>query len=211
MEYSPREEFANAVSHGIGTLLSVAALVLLVIQATTYGNTWHIVSFSIFGTSLILLYLCSTLVHSAPGGRLKDIFEIMDHSAIYVLIAGSYTPFMLVTLRGVLGWTLLGIVWGLALIGIVLKIFFVKRFIVLSTVCYIGMGWLIVLAFKPLAEHLSANGIVWLVAGGLLYTVGTVFYLWRRIPYHHAIWHAFVIGGSVCHFFAVMQVLPVPA
>ncbi|SEF61984.1 hemolysin III family protein [Paenibacillus sp. UNC499MF] len=211
MEYSPREEVANAVSHGIGTLLSIAALVLLVMQAITYGNTWHIVSFSIFGISLILLYLCSTLVHSAPGGKLKDIFEIMDHSAIYVLIAGSYTPFMLVTLRGVLGWTLLGIVWGLALLGIVLKVFFVKRFIVLSTVCYIGMGWLIVLAIKPLAEHLSANGLIWLVAGGLLYTVGTVFYLWRRIPYHHAIWHAFVLGGSVCHFFAVMQVLPVPA
>ncbi|MVP02388.1 PAQR family membrane homeostasis protein TrhA [Paenibacillus lutrae] len=210
MEYSPREEVANAVSHGIGTLLSIAAFVLLLIQATRYGDAWHIVSFSIFGISLIVLYLCSTLVHSAPGGRLKDIFEIMDHSAIYLLIAGSYTPFMLVTLRGALGWTIFGIVWGLAILGIILKIFFVKKFIVLSTICYIGMGWIIVLAIKPLAENLSIGGVAWLVAGGVVYTIGTVFYLWRRIPYHHAIWHSFVIGGSVCHFFAVLQVLPVP-
>ncbi|WP_068774737.1 hemolysin III family protein [Paenibacillus sp. FJAT-26967] len=210
MEYSPREEVANAVSHGIGTLLSIAAFVLLLIQSTRYGDAWHVVSFSIFGISLIVLYLCSTLVHSAPGGRLKDIFEIMDHSAIYLLIAGSYTPFMLVTLRGALGWTIFGIVWGLAILGIILKIFFVKKFIVLSTICYIGMGWIIVLAIKPLAENLSIGGVAWLVAGGVVYTIGTVFYLWRRIPYHHAIWHSFVIGGSVCHFFAVLQVLPVP-
>jgi hemolysin III len=203
MQYSLQEEKVNAITHGIGAVLSVAALVLLIIQACTQGNVWHIVSFSVFGTALILLYTCSTLVHSVTETKIKDVFEILDHAAIYVLIAGSYTPYLLVTLRGTLGWSFFGVIWGLALIGIILKLFYVKRFILVSTLCYIFMGWLIVIAFKPLYVHLPLGGIVWLVVGGLLYTLGSVFYVWRRIPYHHAIWHLFVLAGSACHFISV--------
>lgn len=203
MQYSIKEEKANAFTHGIGVVLSIAALVLLIIQACAQGNAWHIVSFSIFGTALVILYTCSTLLHSVTHTKIKDVFEVLDHSAIYVLIAGSYTPYLLVTLRGALGWTFFGVIWGLALIGIVLKLFYVKRFILVSTLCYIVMGWLIVIAFKPLYVHLPFGGIVWLVVGGLLYTLGSIFYVWRRIPYHHAIWHLFVLAGSACHFISV--------
>lgn len=203
MEYSVQEEKANAISHGIGVLLSIAALILLVVQACLHGDAWHIVSFSVFGVALVTLYTCSTLLHSVRHPRLKDIFEVLDHSAIYVLIAGTYTPYMLVTLRGPMGWTFLGVIWGLALAGIVLKIFYVKRFIIVSTLCYILMGWLIVIAFKPLYVNLPFGGIVWLVVGGLLYTFGSIFYVWRRIPYHHAIWHIFVLAGSACHFVSI--------
>ncbi|MBP1995281.1 PAQR family membrane homeostasis protein TrhA [Paenibacillus eucommiae] len=204
MSYSIREEIANAISHGIGVLLSIAALVLLIIQAAHYGDSWHIVSFSIYGVSLIVLYTCSTLLHSIQQRKAKDIFEILDHAAIYLLIAGSYTPFLLVTLRGTLGWSMFGIVWGLAILGIILKIFYVKRFILASTLCYILMGWLIVFAIKPLYENIPFPGIVWLVTGGLLYTFGSIFYVWRRVPYHHAIWHIFVLAGSFCHFICVI-------
>lgn len=203
MEYSHKEEIANAISHGVGVLLSIAALVILVVHAALYGDAWHVVSFAIFGSSLVILYTCSTLLHSLRG-KAKEIFEILDHSAIYLLIAGSYTPFLLVTLRGASGWTLFGIIWGLALAGIVFKAYFVKRFILLSTLFYIGMGWIIIFAFPALLDQLPMGGIVWLVIGGVLYTVGSIFYVWRRIPYHHAIWHVFVIGGSVSHFFAVL-------
>ncbi|MCY9662035.1 hemolysin III family protein [Paenibacillus chondroitinus] len=203
MEYSVQEEKANAISHGVGVLLSCAALILLVVQACLHGDAWHIVSFSVFGVALVTLYTCSTLLHSVRHPRLKDIFEVLDHAAIYVLIAGTYTPFLLVTLRGPMGWTFFGVIWGLALAGIVLKIFYVKRFILISTLCYILMGWLIVIAFKPLYLNLPFGGIVWLVVGGLLYTFGSIFYVWRRIPYHHAIWHIFVLAGSACHFVSI--------
>ncbi|MNH98335.1 hemolysin-III related [compost metagenome] len=203
MEYSVREERANAISHGVGILLSVLGLLLLVIHATTDGDMWHVISFSIYGASLIILYSCSTLLHSLHNRKIKDVFEIMDHAAIYVLIAGTYTPYLLVTLRGPVGWTMLGIIWGLAVLGIVLKFFYVKRFVMLSTLCYIGMGWMIVFAFKPLYASLAFGGIAWLVAGGLLYTFGSIFYVWRRIPYHHAIWHVFVLAGSICHFISI--------
>lgn len=203
MEYSQKEEVANAISHGVGALLSIAALVILIVHAALYGDAWHVVSFAIFGASLVILYTCSTLLHSLRG-KAKEIFEVLDHSAIYLLIAGSYTPFLLVTLRGVSGWTLFGIIWGLALAGIVFKAYFVKRFVLLSTLFYIGMGWIIIFAFPALLDRLPMGGIVWLVIGGVLYTVGSIFYVWRRIPYHHAIWHVFVIGGSVSHFFAVL-------
>ncbi|MBD0383100.1 PAQR family membrane homeostasis protein TrhA [Paenibacillus sedimenti] len=209
MDYSMREERANAISHGIGVLLSIVALILLIVQASLRGDAWHIVSFSVFGVALVTLYSCSTLLHSVQHPKLKDVFEILDHSAIYLLIAGTYTPYLLVTLRGPFGWTFFGVIWGLALIGMVLKIFYVKRFIVLSTVCYILMGWLIVLAFKPLYMNLPFGGILWLIAGGLLYTFGTIFYLWRRVPYHHAIWHVFVLAGSISHFISIYgYVLP---
>lgn len=209
MEYSAREEIANAISHGIGVLLSIAALVLLVVNAAMYGDIWHIVSFSIYGASLVILYSCSTLLHSFQNKKVKDVFEILDHAAIYLLIAGSYTPYLLVTLRGPLGWSIFGIIWGLAFSGMILKIFYVKRFILISTLCYILMGWLIVFAFKPLYSNLAFGGIVWLVIGGLLYTFGSLFYVWRRVPYHHAIWHLFVLAGSICHFFSIIRyVLP---
>ncbi|MNQ74295.1 hemolysin-III related [compost metagenome] len=203
MQYSMKEERANALTHGFGVILSIAALVLLVVQAYQHGNAWHIVSFSIFGAALVILYTCSTLLHSFTHAKIKDVFEILDHSAIYVLIAGSYTPYLLVTLRGTLGWSFFGVIWGLALIGIVLKLFYVKRFILASTLCYIVMGWLIVIAFKPLYVELPFGGIAWLVVGGLFYTLGSIFYVWRRIPYHHAIWHLFVLAGSACHFFSI--------
>jgi hemolysin III len=211
MEYSLKEEIANAISHGIGAILSIAALVLLIVYSVKYGDVWHIVSFSIFGSTLVLLYVFSTLLHSFKRGIVKNVFEILDHSAIYLLIAGTYTPFLLVTIRGSLGWSLFGIVWGFTIAGIILKIFFVKRFIVLSTLCYILMGWLIVIAIKPLYLNLPFNGIVWLVVGGLLYTFGSIFYVWRKVPYHHAIWHLFVLAGSTAHFIAVLfYVLPMP-
>jgi hemolysin III len=204
MQYSIREEIANAVTHGIGVIFSIVALIMLIMQAAIHGDFWHIASFSIFGSSMIILYLCSTFVHSIQHKKTKDIFEILDHSAIYLLIAGSYTPFLLITLRGPLGWSMLGVIWGLAIIGIVLKCFYVKRFVLISTVCYILMGWLIVLAIKPLYDNLSFTGLIWLAAGGLFYTFGSIFYVWRRVPYHHAIWHVFVLAGTFCHFICVL-------
>lgn len=205
MNYSLREEIANAVSHGIGTLMSIAGLVLLIVFASIEGTVWHVVSFTIFGVTLVLLYLFSTLLHSfKEGTRVKDVFEIFDHSGIYLLIAGTYTPFMLVSLRGPLGWSLFGVIWGLAFAGIVFKIFFVKRFNFVSTLLYIAMGWIIIFAFGPLTKSLDPLGIFWLVMGGVAYTVGTIFYLWRAFKYHHMVWHLFVIAGSVCHFFAIL-------
>lgn len=211
MTYSLREEIANAISHGIGALLSIAALVLLVVYSSLFGDVWHIVSFTIFGTTMVLLYTFSTLLHAFPQHwKAKRVFEILDHSAIYLLIAGTYTPFLLVAIRGTLGWTLFGIVWGLALFGIAFKAFFVDRFILLSTLFYLAMGWLIVIAIKPLTASLPSGGMFWLVFGGVLYSLGTVFYVWRRVPYHHAIWHTFVIGGTASHFVAVLfYLLPI--
>jgi len=204
------EEVMNAVTHGIGTLLAVAGLVLLTVFAYLYGDIWHIISFSIYGTTLVLLYLASTLYHSFTNERLKYIFKILDHSAIYLLIAGTYTPFTLVPLHGVLGWTVFGLVWGFAILGIVLKVFFVGRFRFASTICYIGMGWFIVVAIQPLLAAIGTLGMAWLLIGGLFYTLGSVFYLWNKIPYNHAIWHLFVLAGSVCHFIAVFfYVLPI--
>ena len=204
------EEVMNAVTHGIGTLLAVAGLVLLTVFAYLYGTIWHVVSFSIYGTTLVLLYLASTLYHSFTNERLKYIFKILDHSAIYLLIAGTYTPFTLVPLHGVLGWTVFGLVWGLAILGIALKVFFVGRFKYISTLCYILMGWFIVIAIKPLIATVAPLGIMWLIIGGLFYTLGSVFYLWKRLPYNHAIWHLFVLAGSISHFIAVFfYVLPI--
>lgn len=205
--FDRREEIANAVTHGIGALLSVAALVLLIVFSSIKGTAWHVVSFTIYGASMLLLYLCSTLVHSFKEGKVKDLFEFLDHSSIYIFIAGTYTPFLLVALRGPLGWGLFGTVWGIALLGVVFKAFFVKRFLFLSTVFYVIMGWLIVIAWGPLTAAVPSQGIVLLVTGGVLYTLGTVFYVWRGFPYHHAIWHLFVLGGSVTHFFAILLYL----
>jgi hemolysin III len=202
--YTKREEIANAITHGLGTLLSIAGLVLLIVYASLYGTAWHIVSFTIFGVTMLLLYTSSTLVHSFPEGKVKDLFETFDHSCIYLFIAGTYTPLLLVTLRSPLGWTLFGIVWGLAIAGVVFKAFFTKKFLVLSTLFYVMMGWMIVFAWHPLQALLMPGGIRLLIIGGLLYTVGSVFYIWRGFPYHHAVWHLFVVAGSVMHFFAIL-------
>ena len=207
--YTRREEYANIATHALGVALSIVALVLMVIYAARYGDPYHIVSVSIFGATLILLYLGSTLYHAVRHERAKYVFRVIDHSCIYLLIAGSYTPFTLVTLRGGWGWSLFGITWGLALAGIVFKVFFTKRFNVLSVATYIALGWLVVIAAEPVFNTVPAGGLGWLFAGGLFYTLGVVFYLWRRIPYHHAIWHCMVMGGSFCHFLAVFYyVLP---
>ncbi|MFD4818065.1 PAQR family membrane homeostasis protein TrhA [Peribacillus butanolivorans] len=202
--YTKKEEVVNAITHGVGVLLSIAALVFLIIFSVQKGSAWHVVISVIYGVSMLLLYVSSTLVHSFPEGKTKDLFEIFDHSAIYLFIAGTYTPIMLLVIQGTLGWTLLGIVWGVAVIGVVFKAFFVKKFLFLSTILYIAMGWLIVIAWGPLSAAMPSTGIQLLVAGGLLYTFGAVFYVWRGFPYHHAVWHLFVLAGSVAHFFAVL-------
>ncbi|GAB6988879.1 hemolysin III family protein [Paenibacillus pini] len=205
--YSRREEVANAITHGIGALLSVAALVLLIVFSSTKGTAWHVISFSIYGVTMLLLYLSSTLVHSFKEGKVKDLFEIFDHSSIYLFIAGSYTPFMLVAIRGPLGWSLFGTVWGIALLGCAFKAFFTKRFLFMSTVFYLIMGWLIVIAWGPLTAAVAPGGIVLLAVGGGLYTLGTIFYVWRGFPFHHAVWHLFVLAGSIAHFLSVIMYL----
>lgn len=202
-KFSIREEIANAVIHGIGALLSIVALVLLVVFSAINKQPWSIFSSIIYGSSLIILYSASTLYHSFQNKKVKELFEIFDHSAIYILIAGTYTPFALITLNGRLGWIIFSVVWILAAIGILFKIFFVKKFMILSTLLYIAMGWLVVFAMGPLVENLDFWGLFWLVIGGILYTLGTIFYIWRKIPYHHAIWHLIVLAGSICHFFSV--------
>lgn len=207
--YPKKEELANAITHGFGVLLSAAALVLLIVFSSLHGTAWHIVSFTVYGVSMLLLYTSSTLVHSFPDGKLKDLFEIFDHSSIYLFIAGTYTPLLFNVVQGRLGWTLFGIVWGIAAIGVVFKAFFTKRFRFTSTVIYIVMGWVIVFAWKPLTINLPSQGIVLLVIGGLLYTVGTVFYIWRSFPYHHAVWHLFVLAASILHFLMILlYILP---
>lgn len=205
------EEKINAITHGIGTVFAVIALIVLIARAYIDGGMWQMVAAVVYGVSLVLLYLASTLYHSFSRRRAKEILKFFDHAAIYILIAGNYTPFTLIPLHGTLGWVMFGLIWGLALVGIIFKIYFVKRFRFFSTLCYLLMGWLAVVMVKPLLAVLPAAAIYWLVAGGVLYTVGTVFYLDKKIPYNHAVWHLFVIGGSVSHFITVFKyVMPMP-
>jgi hemolysin III len=207
--YTIGEEIANSITHGIGTALSVAGLTLLVVLAAIYGDVWRVVSFSIYGSSLILLYLASTLYHSIQHKKVKRVLRIFDHSAIYLLIAGTYTPFTLVSMRGPWGWSMFGVVWGLALMGITFKTLFIGRYEKLATAAYVLMGWLVVIAFKQMMIMVPSGGIVWLVIGGVAYTLGVLFYAWEKLPYNHAIWHLFVLGGSISHFFAILfYVLP---
>jgi len=201
--YSPTEEKINIYSHALGLLLSCAALLLLLMRASQYGNAWHMVSFAIFGLSLIALYAASTVYHSATRPALRARLRIIDHATIYILIAGTYTPFALITLSGPVGWTIFTVTWGMAISGIVLKLFFTGRFNVISTLMYVFMGWIIVFAVKPLIASFPMAGIYWLVAGGLSYTMGAVIYSIKSVPLNHAIFHLFVLGGSVCHFVAV--------
>ena len=204
-----REEIANVLTHGAGAVASLAGAAVLVTVAALGGDAWKVVGSAVFGTTLVLLYTASTLYHAARSPVARARLKVLDHCAIYLLIAGSYTPFTLIGLRGGWGWSLFGVIWGLAVAGTVFKLFFTGRFPRLSTAVYVAMGWLAVVAIGPMVQRLPAATLAWMVAGGLIYTAGTVFYHSRRIPYAHAIWHLFVLGGSACHFAAVLtQVLP---
>lgn len=208
--YDKKEEKLNVLSHGIGLALSVAALILLIVKSSVYGNVWHITSFSIYGASLIVLYAASTFYHASKSPKLRHRLNIFDHASIYILIAGTYTPFTLVVLNGWVGWTIFGITWGLAIIGVILKLFYTGRFDKISTIAYVLMGWVIVFAIKPLIENLSTEGLWWLLAGGIFYTIGAVLFSIPKIKYNHAIFHIFVLLGSFSHFIAVyFYVLPI--
>ncbi|MRJ45711.1 hemolysin III family protein [Idiomarina loihiensis] len=209
--YTIKEEVAHALTHGIGAALSIVALVLMLVWAAAYGDAWHVVAASIYGASLILLYTASTLYHAFPWPRIKAVFQQLDHAAIYILIAGTYTPFALINLRDAWGWTLLGVAWGIALLGVFLELGVKKRIKWLSLSLYLGMGWMALIAIKPMIDNVDSGGLMLLVAGGLAYTFGVIFYVWKSLPYHHAIWHLFVLAGSVFHFFSIFYfVLPQP-
>lgn len=204
------EEIANSVSHGIGIALAVAGVTLLVAFGAIYGNIWHIISFSVFGTSMILLYLASTLFHGVKKPRLKVMLNKLDHSAIYILIAGSYTPLSLISLRGWVGWTIFGLIWSLAIAGVVFKIwFYSSKWRTLSTWLYVAMGWLVILAIGPVVQNVPNTSLWFLLAGGVSYSGGVFFYLYHRVPFFHLIFHLFILGGSVCHFFAFLYLLPI--
>jgi hemolysin III len=202
--WSLGEELAHSITHGVGTLAAVAGLVVLVVLASATGDPWRIAACAVYAATLVVLYAASTLYHALSGTRARHVLRVIDHSAIFLLIAGTYTPFTLVLLRGPWGWTLFAIVWGLAAAGIAAKAVFGARWPVVSTVLYVAMGWTAVVAAKPLVAHVPAGAIGWLVAGGLAYTGGVAFYAWTRLRYSHAIWHLFVLAGSVCHYVAVV-------
>ena len=203
--YPLAEEVASAITHGLGAVLSIGAGAVLVTLAALSGDAWTVTGASVFAGALVLLYTASTLYHAIPHERAKRRLKTVDHCAIYVLIAGTYTPFLLGGMRGDTGWILFGVIWALALGGVVFKLFYTGRFNILSTLVYVAMGWLIVFAAGSMRAALPAETVGWLVAGGLAYTAGTVFYLNTRLRFAHAIWHLFVLGGSVCHFAAVLQ------
>ncbi|TGK87726.1 hemolysin III family protein [Leptospira noumeaensis] len=213
-EYSIGHEIANAVTHGIGGGLSIAGLSLLLTMAVLYGNVWHVVSSAIYGATLIILYLASTLYHAIYHTATKRIFKVIDHASIYLLIAGTYTPFTLVSLRehSEWGWTLFLIIWALAFIGVLLLLLFPGKYSGARVVVYILMGWLAIFVVKDIRTAIGLGGISWLVAGGLSYTFGVIFYLWDSLPFNHAIWHLFVLSGSLCHFFAILfyVIPPIP-
>jgi hemolysin III len=210
--YTRREEIASSVIHGFGVVLAIAGLGVLTAFSSLHGSAAHIVGCSVFGTTLILLYTTSTLYHSIPIARAKRVLRALDHSAIFLLIAGTYTPFLLVNLRGPWGWSLLAVIWGLALTGIALRVARGRPSTAVAVVFYVAMGWAVLAALEPLRENVAPGGIRLLVAGGLTYTAGVAFYVWRRLPYHHAIWHAFVLLGSIFHFFAILfYVIPLAA
>lgn len=201
--YSRAEEIINVVTHGIGFLLSIAAVSILVVFASLEGTAWHIVSFAIYGASLVVLYFASTAFHLSRNQKTRNRLNVFDHASIYLLIAGTYTPFALVTLNGPWGWSIFGVVWGLAIAGIILKLFYTGRFNTLSTLLYIFLGWIILIAIGPLTSALSFAGLMWLFAGGMFYTIGAVFFLLNRLPFNHAIFHVLIICGSICHFVAI--------
>ena len=201
--YPWREERINVASHAFGLVCSVAALLPLINRAVSHGSAWYTVSFTVFGASLVILFAASTVYHSARDPRVRSRLRVLDHAAIYILIAGTYTPFTLITLQGSIGWILFCVAWALALAGITLKLFFTGRFRKTSTLMYVLMGWIIVFAIEPLIAGLPQAGLLWLVAGGIAYTLGAVIYSFKKIPFGHAVFHAFVLMGSGCHFVAI--------
>jgi hemolysin III len=199
-----REEMANAISHGFGLLFAVAAAPILIVNAVRNGGAASVVGVSIFAATLALLYLTSMLYHAMPRNRAKEVFQVLDHSAIFLLIAGTYTPFTLTVLRGAWGWSLFGVVWGIAFVGVILKGFYGDRHPKISAGLYLAMGWVVMIAIKPLWQGMTAQGFLWLLAGGIAYTVGVGFYAAKKVRYSHFIWHLFVLAGTACHFMAVL-------
>jgi hemolysin III len=202
-----QEEFWNTLTHGIGVLLSIAALIILIVLGTNSTNDFSLFAGIFFGTSLIILYTASTLYHYFKSQKLKDKLRVFDHISIFYLIAGTYTPFALITLKDSFGWWLFGIVWGIAFLGTIFKVFFTGKYEYVSLILYIAMGWIVVLDFSNLITNISSEGLYYLIIGGVLYTLGTIFYATHKIPYNHAIWHLFVLGGSIFHFFSVLTVI----
>ena len=202
--YSTAEEIANGITHGLGVVFSIAGLAILTAFASVFGTVWHIVACSVYGVTQILMYTASTLYHSIPVPRAKKFLRLLDHSAIYLLIAGTYTPFALVNLRGPWGWSILIAIWGLAIAGIALQSKLIRLSKLVTALPYVAMGWVAVIAVKPPLEAVAPGGLWLLVLGGLAYTAGTLFYVWKRLPFHHAIWHGFVLLGSVLHFFSIL-------
>lgn len=205
--YTLGEEIGNSITHGIGAGLSIAGLTVLVVYAISKDSSWHILSFTIYGASLVALYLASTLYHSIQHPGAKRVLRRVDHAAIYLLIAGTYTPFLLISLRNTWGWTLLVIIWGIAILGIAYKLLFLEYFERLSALGYVMMGWLCLVAGRQLLSNLPPEILTWLAVGGVIYTVGITFLVIQRIPYRHTIWHLFVLLGSLCHYFAVFKLL----
>jgi len=202
--YSLREDFANSIIHGIGFILSIIGMCVLIAFASTYGNVWHVVSCSIYGSTLVFLYTASTLYHSIHLTKAKRVLRTLDHSTIFLLIAGTYTPFTLVNLRGPWGWSLFVVIWTLAVIGILFQTTMLRKGGIFSVAFYVAMGWVVVVAIKPMLSLVDTGGLVLLLLGGVAYTGGVVFYVWRQMPYNHAIWHVFVLAGSALHFFAIL-------
>jgi hemolysin III len=205
--YSKAEEVSNVLTHGIGMLCSIPALYYLISLANEKGTTSHLVGFIVFGVSMFILYFASTIYHAVQQPKLRKKLNILDHASIYILIAGTYTPFTLVGLEGAWKWSIFGIVWGVALAGIIFKLFFTGKFDKLSTILYVVMGWIIVIAYKPLSEGISEDSLYWLFAGGIAYTIGAVLYMFRKLPFNHAIFHLFVLIGTGCHFISVVHLV----
>jgi hemolysin III len=202
-DLTSNEEIVNGITHGIGALLSVVALIVLIVVAGKSGDALQLVSFSIYGATLILLYLSSTLYHSFSSPRIKNLFARFDHVSIFLLIAGTYTPILLTSIGGVWGWSLFGVIWGLALVGAVIRSIYLHRFRKLMVAVYLLMGWMFVIAGKQVYLSLPSISVTFLILGGVAYSVGVIFYMWRRLPYSHGIWHLFVLAGSILHFFAI--------
>lgn len=208
-EYGVLEEIIHASTHGVGVLLSIGGLSWMLYLSIAAADPWRIVASAIYGTTLIALFLASTVYHSMYASRHRNIFKLLDHCAIYLLIAGTYTPFLLVAMRTDTGWWLFGTIWALATAGIVKKLWFRNRFPKIALASYLAMGWLVVIAAPQMAEAIGPDGMAWLLAGGISYSVGAIFYAFERIPFNHAIWHVFVLGGGICHFLGVVwYVLP---
>lgn len=201
--YTLGEEIFNSVSHGVGVALACVGFGILIVLSALYGDAWAVSSSIVYSFSLFALYLASTLYHACPNRRVKGVLQVLDHCSIFLLIAGTYTPYTLITLRGALGWSLFGVVWGAAIVGVVLNAIDVRKYSRISLACYVAMGWVVVLAIRPLMASLAWNGLVLLALGGVFYTVGIVFYVIRR-SYMHSIWHLFVLAGSVCHYLSIL-------